>query len=151
MDIELTNTEHWCLSELSDRGWTPKLIEEHLGDPDHIKANPYYRRAAPMRLYNACRVTAAEQTSEVAAHLAKTLKRRRTKAARLEDAFLAKYPDGWRDALSDACEAMFKLNHFAKTISFFARKAIYSIEQSHEIIFGQRVLHGLLCSRDAWE
>ena len=44
----------------SDRGWTDKLIEQFLGEPDHLKTNPMYKKAAPMRLYLLDRVTACE-------------------------------------------------------------------------------------------
>jgi hypothetical protein len=40
----------------SERGWTDKLINNYLGEPDRIKRNPYYRTGAPMKLYLMSRV-----------------------------------------------------------------------------------------------
>lgn len=136
----------FCLSDLQKRGWTPKWISTHLGEPDELKTNPHYKRAAPMRLYSAERVEQAEQISEVAEHLARTLERRGIKAATEaaqaevrsqerkarwqahEGAIAKKYPDGWRQALADACEALYELNHFAKITNRATKKEIYSVK-----------------------
>jgi hypothetical protein len=50
------------VAALRERGWTPSLILRLLGEPDELRRNPYYRKAAPMRLYAADRVEAIEQT-----------------------------------------------------------------------------------------
>lgn len=42
---------HYKVSELKTLGWTDKLIETHLGQPDKHVENPYGKRKAPMRLY----------------------------------------------------------------------------------------------------
>ncbi|WP_120010490.1 hypothetical protein [Teichococcus vastitatis] len=47
---------------LRERGWTPSLLLRLLGEPDDLRGNPYYKNSAPMRLYAADRVEAAEQT-----------------------------------------------------------------------------------------
>ncbi|GIV96718.1 MAG: hypothetical protein KatS3mg057_1375 [Herpetosiphonaceae bacterium] len=52
------------LAHLKKRGWTPALITRFLPEPDSIKQNPYYRRGAPMRLYQQARVEAIEATPE---------------------------------------------------------------------------------------
>ena len=49
------------LAGLKSMGWTPKRIEEILGQPDYLAANPHYTsRGAPMRLYRMDRVEKAE-------------------------------------------------------------------------------------------
>ena len=48
-------------SGLKQRGWTDTMIVKYLGDPDETKANPYYKSAAPMRLYDLKRVERAEK------------------------------------------------------------------------------------------
>lgn len=54
---------------LKERGWTDSLIRRFLPEPDSTECNPYYRCAAPMRLYSTERVAAIEKTPEfVAAH-----------------------------------------------------------------------------------
>jgi hypothetical protein len=45
---------------LKARGWTETLIRQYLGAPDSSCPNPYYRSAAPMRLYARARVEAVE-------------------------------------------------------------------------------------------
>ena len=54
-------------SQLKERGWTPALITQFLGEPDATKPNPHYRAAAPMRLYARARVEVAEQFVQAAA------------------------------------------------------------------------------------
>lgn len=48
---------------LRERGWTPGLINTFLGEPDALKRNPHYAKAAPMRLYALARVEAAERSA----------------------------------------------------------------------------------------
>ena len=52
------------ISDLKTRGWTAAGIRRFLGQPDDTKANPLYRRAAPIKLYNISRVDAIEKTDE---------------------------------------------------------------------------------------
>lgn len=52
---------------LKERGWTEGLMKRFLGEPDELRDNPRYRSAAPLRLYAAQRVEAAEATPEFAA------------------------------------------------------------------------------------
>lgn len=95
-----------------------------------------------MRLYSVERVQQAEQTPEVAAHIAKTLERRRLKAAKdeadiqawrkaREEAIAAKYQGRWEDALLDGCQAMYKLNHFAKIAERPLQQQIYSLKNNY--------------------
>lgn len=56
-------TEYCCLSTLKLRGWTQKLIDELLPEPTE-KRNPYYRSAAPMKLWDIETVQKAEDTEE---------------------------------------------------------------------------------------
>lgn len=50
----------YTLTQLKERGWTPALIEQHLGPPDRIKRNPFSKKKPPMRLWLISRVEAAE-------------------------------------------------------------------------------------------
>ena len=50
------------MSELKRRGWTAMMIDGLLGKPDVTQANPYYRHAAPMKLYRIERVNYVEST-----------------------------------------------------------------------------------------
>jgi len=52
------------LKDLKERGWTAALVKQFLGEPDALKPNPYYRKAAPMLLYSPARVEQAEGQEE---------------------------------------------------------------------------------------
>jgi hypothetical protein len=52
-------------SRMKDRGWTPKLIETYLVEPDKEVSNPHYRTSSPMRLYAKTRVLLLEQKCPV--------------------------------------------------------------------------------------
>lgn len=54
--------EHITPSGLKARGWTDRMIKQFLGDPDELKTNPYYKSAAPMRLYSMKRVEKVEKS-----------------------------------------------------------------------------------------
>jgi hypothetical protein len=47
---------------LRERGWTDMAIARFLSEPDATKANPRYRSASPMKLYDLQRVAAIENT-----------------------------------------------------------------------------------------
>ena len=51
-------------TQLKERGWTLALVKKVLDPPDATKSNPHYKSAAPMRLYTASRVEAAERSEE---------------------------------------------------------------------------------------
>lgn len=53
-------TDFFNLTEVKARGWSQKLIDDILGDPDKLKRNPVYRSAAPVKLWDRARVEAAE-------------------------------------------------------------------------------------------
>lgn len=42
---------------LRERGWSPAMIRDLLGDADQTRPNPYSRKAAPMRLWSTQRRT----------------------------------------------------------------------------------------------
>lgn len=52
------------LKDLKERGWTAALVKQFLGEPDALKPNPYYRKAAPMQMYSPARVEQAESQEE---------------------------------------------------------------------------------------
>jgi hypothetical protein len=49
--MESSKKEYLVKSKLLERGWTNSLINKFLPEPDEIKKNPHYRKAAPMKLY----------------------------------------------------------------------------------------------------
>jgi hypothetical protein len=59
--VRHSDVEFMAERKLRERGWTPALIRDFLGAPDTLKRNPYYAKAAPMRLYAVSRIEAAEQ------------------------------------------------------------------------------------------
>lgn len=50
--------------ELRERGWTPAVVRDLLGEPDDTRPNPHSKAAAPMRLWLKERVEATEGTAE---------------------------------------------------------------------------------------
>jgi hypothetical protein len=48
-------------SELIKNGWTDRLIDDLLGDPDLQDTNKYNHTGTPMRLYSRKRVAVAEK------------------------------------------------------------------------------------------
>ena len=75
MHAERKNTQNqerpFTKAALRERGWRPTMIRDLLGEPDELETNPKYRSAAPMALYAAGRVIAAEDTDDFRARLAK--------------------------------------------------------------------------------
>jgi len=61
--MELRAIEKKWISQagLKARGWTPKLIERFLGQPERTVPNPHYRSAAPTRLWSLEAVLKAER------------------------------------------------------------------------------------------
>lgn len=57
----MRDPEHLNLASLKERGWTPALVKEFLGEPDKTKVNPFYKSAAPQKLYRVDRVREIEQ------------------------------------------------------------------------------------------
>ena len=53
----------WSVPDLRSRGWTDTMIRRLLDDPDRRRPNPYYRSAAPMRLYRITRVEEMERST----------------------------------------------------------------------------------------
>src|ERR1700728_971659 len=53
--------ERWLsMPQLRERGWTPAMVRDLLGEPDELRPNPAYRTAPPMRLWSAERIADAE-------------------------------------------------------------------------------------------
>lgn len=50
--------------ELAARGWTPAMIRDFLGSPDHTEFIPRFRHAAPILQFALSRVQAAERTAK---------------------------------------------------------------------------------------
>jgi hypothetical protein len=57
---QVSHDDYLTVPSLKARGWTQALIRDYLGAPDTSCPNPYYRSAAPMRLYARARVEAVE-------------------------------------------------------------------------------------------
>lgn len=68
------------LTGLRARGWTPATIRRFLGEPDATRPNPVFRNRAPMQLFEASRVEAAEQHSEWQLALKERIQRRKPPA-----------------------------------------------------------------------
>jgi len=77
--------EYICESRLiGERGWTKKLIQQFLGEPDKEVDNPHYSSAPSMRLYKLDRIKEAEARDDVQKLLEKVREQRsrRRKAAK---------------------------------------------------------------------
>lgn len=55
---------HLSLAGLRARGWTLRMVRQLLGEPDLLRANPYFRTAPQTRLYRVDRVEAVEASEE---------------------------------------------------------------------------------------
>jgi hypothetical protein len=104
--------EYLSVQGILERGWTRTMVDDLLGEPDEYWDNPYYRSAAPCRMYLRTRLEATEATPEFAERLAKANARRRGKD--YSPVLTKKY--GTPGAgLPDAAEAMFTLNRYGST------------------------------------
>jgi hypothetical protein len=56
--------ELYTQSGLLERGWTKKLIADFAPEPDAVKTNPIFKKAAPMKLYAEDRIRQIEQSDE---------------------------------------------------------------------------------------
>lgn len=56
--------QYVSLKGLKAEGWTDKLIQKFLGEPDKTARNPMFASAAPVKLYNRTRVLSVSQTKE---------------------------------------------------------------------------------------
>lgn len=66
---------HYCLKTIKSFGFTPKMIEEYLGEPKIVN-NPHYKSAAPMKLWERDLVDKVRELheSELELNLAKRVK-----------------------------------------------------------------------------
>lgn len=56
------NETYICITDLKrERGWTGKLIDRFLPEPDKVEPNPFYPSSYPMKLYKLSRVLEVEQ------------------------------------------------------------------------------------------
>ena len=62
--------------EVKERGWTDKLIETFLGEPDESRTNPFYKKAAPTKLYDMDRIQEIEATEVFQYEFEKSRKRK---------------------------------------------------------------------------
>lgn len=137
---------HLAASDLKARGWTDTSIRDFLGEPDEMRPNPHYRRAAPMRLFDFGRIEAAEATPACKACLAEVRERRQRPPKDWAPTFKARY--GRRSsALPAAAEALWNLNRYAKhdRCSKAHRDEIYELKNRlilHLIARGRLIAHG---------
>ena len=96
--VEEPRRSYATLIELRDRGWSSAMVRDLLGEEDQRRRNPWYRNAAPVRLWSWQRVLAAEATGDFAA--------RREALARRQQAA--------RDAARARAE---RLRHWAETVA----------------------------------
>lgn len=64
------------LSSLKDRGWTESIIKRYALQHDKEAVNPYYRSAAPIKLYELHKIEAIEATDDFKELRSITLKRK---------------------------------------------------------------------------
>lgn len=69
---------------LKERGWTKKMIDTFLPEPDKTAPNPYYKKAPDMRLYCLKRVLTKERTKKFAEALLNAQKRKQSAAKAVE-------------------------------------------------------------------
>ena len=67
---------HLTLTQLLERGWTRTIVRDLLGEEDQRRRNPFYRKAAPMRLWSLERVIEAESGAAFAEQQAAIARRR---------------------------------------------------------------------------
>lgn len=98
--------EKWTLKTLKERGWTPKAIAAMLPPPE-LKTNPFYKCAAPMKLWVADVVIQQENTEEFAAIKAEKEKRQLSaqKAVATKTERTKKYLQVYVDEISKAISA----------------------------------------------
>jgi hypothetical protein len=58
--METKTREHYTKKDLTARGWTAKLIERYLKEPDRLDDNPHCKNGAPMHCYAPDRVERLE-------------------------------------------------------------------------------------------
>ena len=68
---------------IEEYGWTKSLISKFLPDPV-LKANPHYRKAAPMRLWDEDTVKQVMTTSEFQDAMEKANKRKKSASKAVE-------------------------------------------------------------------
>ncbi|MFD3837161.1 hypothetical protein ACFWWC_12980 [Streptomyces sp. NPDC058642] len=66
---------HLSAAGLRARGWTAGMVRQLLGEPDLLRANPYFRAAPQTRLYRVERVEAVEASEEFRAVAAASARR----------------------------------------------------------------------------
>ncbi|WP_405642841.1 hypothetical protein [Streptomyces sp. NBC_00019] len=66
---------HLSTAGLRARGWTVRMVRQLLGEPDLLRANPYFRTAPQTRLYRVERVEAVEASEEFRAVSAASVRR----------------------------------------------------------------------------
>ena len=72
---------------IEEYGWTKSLISKFLPDPV-LKANPHYRKAAPMRLWDEDTVKQVMTTSEFQDAMEKANKRKKSAVSLFKIRFL---------------------------------------------------------------
>lgn len=82
----MPESQHLNLASLRERGWTPALVRAFLGEPDKTKANPFYKSAAPQKLYLVDRVKKIEASEPFLAKKALAAKRSHVSLVRAEKA-----------------------------------------------------------------
>lgn len=73
----MRNDSFLSQSKILERGWTKKMVDTLLAEPDLFKRNPAYKSAPPMRLYLLSRVEQAEKQPEFVALKSSADKRRK--------------------------------------------------------------------------
>lgn len=96
MSADIKKEEFISKSKIKTRGWTEKLIDEFLSEPDKLSQNPFYRNAPDIKLYKIDRVEKIEDTVEFKELYEKTKKRKESskKAILTKTKNIIEYVDG---------------------------------------------------------
>ena len=124
----MTTQEYITKPHLKNRGWTDAMVKKFLGAPDMTKPNPHYKKAAPMGLWDAKRVSKAERSQEWQTEKEKSIGRK----ASAQKAVKTKTD---------------KAKEFARTVDIHVpvmdynevvKKACWSYNDFHEYLFMER-------------
>lgn len=87
-DTKIEQESKWIsLAGLKQRGWTAGCVDLFLGPPKHFATNPYYKSAAPMKLYCRSEALDVEGSSSFAKWQKKNANRReKLKSSSLKNA-----------------------------------------------------------------
>jgi len=72
------------ITHLKDRGWSQKMVDRFLGDPDVWKSNPHHLSGPKRRLWSASRVRGVEQGTDFLCEFQERITAHRATAVKLD-------------------------------------------------------------------